>query len=80
VRELSALIVCRCGARGDEGELVEHALSALSNPEDEREHGWAGEPQEVKDARAARQARETTRRKLAQVVGVTVDELRKALR
>jgi len=34
----------------------------------------------VKDARAARQARETTRRKLAEVAGVTVDELRDALR
>lgn len=71
---------CRCGAKGDPGELAEHCITAIDSPDDTRSHGWSGEPQEVKDARAARQARETARRKLAEVAGVTVDELRDALR
>ena len=71
---------CRCGAVGvDTGDLISHAVTALSDPDDTRPHGWDGEPGEVTRARLARQRREEVRRRLADAAGVTVDELREAL-
>jgi hypothetical protein len=71
---------CRCGATGDVGELLEHAISALANPEDQRVHGWDGETQHITQVRAARDHREATRRRIADQLGVSVAELREALR
>jgi hypothetical protein len=72
---------CRCGAVGaDTGDLISHAVTALSDPDDIRPHGWDGEPDQVAAARAARQRREEVRRRLADAAGVTVEELRAVLR
>jgi hypothetical protein len=71
---------CRCGATGDAGELLEHAISALANPEDRRVHGWDGEAERVAQARASRRRAEQVRQALADAAGVSVAELREALR
>jgi hypothetical protein len=71
---------CRCGASGDVGELVEHCVSGLGSPDDQREHGLAEEPEQVATARASRRRAEQVRQALADAAGVSVAELRAALR
>lgn len=74
------MATCKCGAKGDPAELAEHCVTALDAPDDARVHGWRGEPEQVKAARARRKTADDTRRKLADAAGVTVAELREALR
>lgn len=75
-------ITCPCGARGDAGEMAAHMATVLDDPDDSRSHQWQGgpEPEQVAAARAARTRREEVRLKLADAAGVSVAELREALR
>lgn len=73
-------VQCVCGASGDQGELVEHCVSRLSDPDDNRTHGWPDESEQVTRARAVLSRRLETRQQVADQLGVSVAELREALR
>lgn len=73
--------VCYCGSAGsDPGELEAHALEALLDPGNAGTHGWDSEPVRVTEARQAKQRRLATQQALADAAGVTLAELREALR
>lgn len=71
---------CTCGAAcEDVGELEEHVMSVVGGGTHEpakSQHMTA----RLKEHAAKRQQREQTRQKIADVLGVSVEELREALR
>lgn len=75
---------CSCGARGgDVGELAEHMITFLERGD--LGHHVAGpegleEPSRVTELRQRVDRRHAIRQKLAEATGVTVEDLREALR
>lgn len=76
---MADVVHCACGAAGDLGEMVEHCASKLGSGEDAHELD-VEEPERIGALRAKRERLEDVRARLADVAGVTVDELREALR
>lgn len=74
------VVRCTCGAHGDEGEMVEHVISHLTNSEDKHPHGWAGEPERVAVTRTKMAEWAEYQSKLARATGLTVEQLRIAQR
>lgn len=71
---------CSCGAHGDLGELTEHVISKLGDPDDKNEHVLNCEdPEQVADERVRLARLAEVRERLAEIAGVTVEELRDAL-
>lgn len=72
------IVTCICNARGDEGEMVEHVISHLTDPDDSHTHGLANEPEQVTAVRNQAAERTEYRRKLAEAAGLTLEQLQLA--
>jgi len=75
--------VCVCGARSDLGDITDHVVSKLRDPDDSGEHRILGDLPEDERITAAREAeakRESVREKIQTVLGISAEELADALR
>lgn len=74
-------ITCACGAGGDIGELTEHAVMALAEPTDTRDHTLSvPDPPRVAEVRAERVRLDGLRAQIETTTGVTAADLAAAIR
>lgn len=74
-------VSCACGAAGDVGAITEHAVMALSDPTDTRDHTLSiTDPPRVAEARAEHERLAGFRAQLEQTTGLTAVELAAAIR
>lgn len=72
---------CTCGAVGDRNDLIGHAIEKFELAEDTTDHVLIGleEPASVTEARARWQRLVEVQAQLEQVVGASIEEIRRAL-
>ena len=74
---------CTCGALSDLGDLTDHVVSKLGDPDDLLDHSIIGEIPEsplIVAARERKERRAWVRTQVQTVLGVSADELAEALR
>ena len=78
----SDMYSCLCGAVSDYGDIVDHVVSKLNDPDDQIEHGVVGTPEDqtIVDARESGVRRDEVREKIYEILGITAEELADALR